>query len=483
LAAVSGPSSHIEIGKVHEINWRRTSLLTILRISVGVGIVWEAAILGTTPGLIWSVFGIAEMFILGLALMGAILPFSNAVRFGLLEFGYLGSAAQALMLYGSSPGIPVLMGLAILLAAIYFDRKGGFAVGIVSLVMIAAAAWCWTRGVLPVGPKMPELHPSEYNYWMRTMFAQVLAVFGITAIITYITREKDNVLSRLHLVEEKFAKAFLICPDAMVITELVSGRIIEVNDSHERLLGFKRAEVLGRSAVELGIVAGESEKVVLVDPLLATGSVRNVERTIKDRAGRPIDVLYNAERFDLGGMKCAVTVIRDITESRKTTAALIENEERFRSFVENANVGIYRSTPEGRIVMANPALLKIMGYDSFEQMASRNLETEGYEPSYPRQKFREGKIEQGGPPQGMGGRVDPQGRLQDLCSRKRHRHPGTRRRCPLLRRHHRGHLGAQEGGGGAARERGALPDPHLRGVRGHRDHRGRPDPSTSTTRP
>lgn len=395
MAAVSGTPSQIELGKVHEIVWRRTSLLTILRISVVVGAVWEACIFSTTPGLIRSVFGIAEMLIIGLALLAAILPFSNSARFGVLEFGYLGSAAQAMMLYGSSPGAPVLMGLAILLAAIYFDRKGGFAAGIVSLLMIAAAAWCWTHGVLPIGPRMPELHPSDYDFWMRAMFAQVLAVVGITAIITYITREKDNALSRLHLAEEKFAKAFRICPDAMVITELESGRFVEVNDSHERLLGYKRDEVLGRSAAELGIVTREEEHAVLVEPLLATGSVRNVERTIRDRAGRSIEVLYNAECFDLGGMKCAVTVIRDITESRKTTAALMANEERFRSFVENANVGIYRSTPEGRIVMANPALLKIMGYDSFEEMASRNLETETYEPSYPRKKFREGLEREG----------------------------------------------------------------------------------------
>ena len=380
---------------MHEIAWRRTSLLAVLRISVAVGVIWQAAIFATTPGLIWSFFGISEMLIIGVALAAAVLPFSNPARFVVLEFAYLGSAANAMMLYGSSPGAPVLMGLAILLAAIYFSRKAGVAVSIASLLMVAASAWCWTHGVLPIGPRMPELHPSDYDFWMRAMFAQVLAVGGITAIITFLTREKDDVVSRLHLAEEKFAKAFRICPDAMVITELATGRFVEVNDSHERLIGYKRAEVLGRSAAELGIVTPEDERAILVEPLLATGSVRNVEGTLKDRTGRPIEVLYNAESFDLGGVKCAVTIIRDITEWKKTTAALIANEKRFRSFVENANVGIYRSTPEGRIVMANPALLKIMGYDSFEEMVLRNLETEAYEPSYSRKKFREGLEREG----------------------------------------------------------------------------------------
>ena len=68
---------------------------------------------------------------------------------------------------------------------------------------------------------------------------------------------------------------------------------------------------------------------------------------------------------------------------------LRESEERFRGLVENATVGIYRTTPDGRIVMANPALVKMMGYDSFEELASRNLEEEGFAPGYRRSEFKD----------------------------------------------------------------------------------------------
>lgn len=59
--------------------------------------------------------------------------------------------------------------------------------------------------------------------------------------------------------------------------------------------------------------------------------------------------------------------------------ALLENEERFRSLFENATVGIYRTTPEGHILMANPVLLGMLGYESFEELSRRNLEEEGFE--------------------------------------------------------------------------------------------------------
>ena len=45
----------------------------------------------------------------------------------------------------------------------------------------------------------------------------------------------------------------------------------------------------------------------------------------------------------------------------ETQQALRESENRFRSLFENTTVGLYRTTPEGHILMANPALLNMLG--------------------------------------------------------------------------------------------------------------------------
>ncbi len=77
----------------------------------------------------------------------------------------------------------------------------------------------------------------------------------------------------------------------------------------------------------------------------------------------------------------------DITERRQAEKALVESEERFRSLYENSTVGLYRTTPDGRILLANPALLQILGYASFEELSARDLSKEGFEPSYQRAQF------------------------------------------------------------------------------------------------
>lgn len=70
-------------------------------------------------------------------------------------------------------------------------------------------------------------------------------------------------------------------------------------------------------------------------------------------------------------------------------------DTQFRDIFENAGVGVYRTTQDGRILMANPALVRMLGYSSFEELAQRNLEEKGYEPQYLRSVFRD-RIEKDG---------------------------------------------------------------------------------------
>lgn len=50
----------------------------------------------------------------------------------------------------------------------------------------------------------------------------------------------------------------------------------------------------------------------------------------------------------------------------------------YRSLVEHSAIGFYRSAPDGRILMANPALLSMLGLSSLEDLSIRTLESEGF---------------------------------------------------------------------------------------------------------
>jgi PAS domain S-box-containing protein len=69
--------------------------------------------------------------------------------------------------------------------------------------------------------------------------------------------------------------------------------------------------------------------------------------------------------------------------------ALEESEDRFRNLFMNSPVGIYRSTPEGEVIVANPALVKILGFSSLDELKKRDLKAEGFINQDERDKFKQ----------------------------------------------------------------------------------------------
>ena len=359
---VTGPRKDFRLGQLLENGPNRPSLLPVLRVTAVVGTVWVAVIYLTAPQSFHNLAACVDLGLLALLWIVITTRVPEVVRFAIIEAVYFCISASAMMLYGAAPAVPVLLALFILLATIHHGRAGGIIAGAASLLLIAGGAWGWTAGVLPIGARLPPLTPAHYDFWVRTEFAQLLAVCGIVGIVSYLGREMRALLLRLRVAEEKFSKAFRVSPDAMAITELDSGRVIEVNESHGRLTGYGRDEVVGRTAAELGALLGLPDPGSIMDVLRAGGTVSRVERRMRDRSGRAVELSCSAERFDFVGQKCALTILRDVTDQKRAEAALRESEERLRNFTEAAFEAIFVSE-EGRIIDVNDQGLKLLGQE------------------------------------------------------------------------------------------------------------------------
>lgn len=188
----------------------------------------------------------------------------------------------------------------------------------------------------------------------------------------------------------------LIVEDEMLIAKDIEGMLLG--------LGYEVAGQAssGEAAVEAALSARPD--LVLMDVILK-GAVDGVEATglIKARVDLPIVFLTaHTDEATLERIKVsepAGCLFKPVDQRELRAAidmalykhgllrALKDSEEKFRNVFENAPVGIYRTTPDGRILMANPALIRILGYGSFDELATRNLEHEGFEAGYPRSVF------------------------------------------------------------------------------------------------
>jgi PAS domain S-box-containing protein len=96
-----------------------------------------------------------------------------------------------------------------------------------------------------------------------------------------------------------------------------------------------------------------------------------------------------------GQVIAVLGMYEDITGRKQAEKALQASEQQFHTLYDNATIGLYRTTPDGRILMLNPVGVRMLGYDSFDEIAKRNLEDTGFERDDARKEFRE-KLESEG---------------------------------------------------------------------------------------
>ena len=179
-------------------------------------------------------------------------------------------------------------------------------------------------------------------------------------------------------------------PDRVYVKD-VQGRKIISNMADWQASGGKTMEdVIGKTDLETYPPELAQDYWAVDKAVIDSGTpTLNHEEPGLDSHGHPVQVLSSKLplRDGQGKIVGLVGIGRDITERKQAEEALRSSEERFRSLYENVPVGIYRTTPDGSILLANPTLLRMLRFDTFEQMAQRNLGQADYEPDYPRAQF------------------------------------------------------------------------------------------------
>ena len=203
------------------------------------------------------------------------------------------------------------------------------------------------------------------------------------------TREIREWLRREAALTERYRDLLENATD-IVYTRDLSGNFTSWNNTAETVMGYTRAEALGMNFAQM--IAPECQGFVraALAQISEGQPFESAEIGVITKYGTRLTVELRGRLLYENGKPVGIQAIaRNVTERKRAEKALQESEERFRSLVENATVGIYRATPEGHIVMANPALVRMLGYKNLEELVARKIEEQGFEPSDSRRVFRE----------------------------------------------------------------------------------------------
>jgi PAS domain S-box-containing protein len=220
------------------------------------------------------------------------------------------------------------------------------------------------------------------------LVASVVSVKGARRILS-VTRdvtERVRAEEATNESERKYRAVFESANDA-VLLETVDGRILDVNENACVLLGYTKKELLALGVSDLVPPEARAWLPRVTDAILQDRTFR-AEAVNVHKSGRHIPVEISASTMQVDDRTLVLAIVRDISERKRAEAALAESENRYRTLFNDSLMGIYRTSPDGQIQLANPALIRMLGYESFARLAERNLETAGSGPEYRRDEFK-----------------------------------------------------------------------------------------------
>jgi two-component system cell cycle sensor histidine kinase/response regulator CckA len=199
-----------------------------------------------------------------------------------------------------------------------------------------------------------------HEIWMRLIVSLLLMTF--TIYIQIVTK-------KVRLVNEELNQIFNTAADGMRVIDKYFN-VIRINETFSLLSGVSKDEAIGKKCYEVfhGPMCNTSScpltRIIGGDERIEC----DVEKERKDGTIIPCILTAIPFRGLDGEIIGIVEDFRDITERKLTNEVLMKSEERFRTLQDNVPVGIFRSSPEGEIISANSAFIKMFGCDSEEEL-------------------------------------------------------------------------------------------------------------------
>ena len=218
------------------------------------------------------------------------------------------------------------------------------------------------------------------------------------------TQELQREVNERRNAEQKLAErtaylnALIENSPLAIVTLDQKHRIQMVNPAFEKLFQYQSAEIVGGDLDQLIASETAREEAARLTRLGMSGQTVLATARRQRKDGSLVDVEIHAMSLILKDEVIgAFALYQDITERRRAEEALRQAEEKYRSIFEEAIVGIFQTSPDGRYISANPALAHMYGYDSPEElMASRtDIGRQAYVDPSRRKDFKRLMEEQG----------------------------------------------------------------------------------------
>lgn len=169
--------------------------------------------------------------------------------------------------------------------------------------------------------------------------------------------------------EARFSTIFRSSPLAIGLSRMSDARLVEVNEALLEVLGLPREEVVGHTAIELGLFLDPEDRGRFIERVRQVGRVRNFLFQNRKRDGGLRDLLMSGDRIQLGGEQFLLGMVSDITPLKTAERSLQASEARYRSLFESMSEGFAHcrmileegAPADWEYLSVNPAYSRVTG--------------------------------------------------------------------------------------------------------------------------
>ena len=161
-------------------------------------------------------------------------------------------------------------------------------------------------------------------FWGR-MSAALMDIGGVPCILS-ITRDISDAKSAadrlassiraLQLSEVRYRTVFESCFDGICIVDLGDGAFLDANPKYLELMGYTRDEVLGRTALDLGIWADPRDRDRMFEILRKQQSCNDFEAIVRKKNGDKFCAIMSASLMEIDGDPSLIVITRDISAAK-----------------------------------------------------------------------------------------------------------------------------------------------------------------------
>ncbi len=192
---------------------------------------------------------------------------------------------------------------------------------------------------------------------------------GVESVVRDITARKQA-QEALRRSERQFRSTFENAAIGIAYVAL-DGKITQANSRFCETTGYSSQEILGKTCEEITLTEDwEAERESL--RRLSEGEVAHysIEKRYLRPDGSPVWVhlTRSIQRDEAGRPDCFIVLVEDISDRKRAEEALRQSEQRYRKLFEASLAGVYLTKPDGTILDFNEAMMRMLGYDTREEV-------------------------------------------------------------------------------------------------------------------